>query len=40
MIRGQASLAGLWQFCAQNPLARGRRTVVIVMIVMAALADW
>ena len=32
-------LAVLWQFCAQNPLGAAGGLVVIVMIVMAALAE-
>jgi peptide/nickel transport system permease protein len=32
-------LAVLWQFCAQNPLGAAGGLVVIVMILMAALAD-
>jgi peptide/nickel transport system permease protein len=32
-------LAVLWQFCAQNPLGAAGGLVVVVMIVMAALAD-
>jgi peptide/nickel transport system permease protein len=35
----RSRLAGLWQFCRQNPLGAAGGLVVIAMIAMAALAD-